>query len=120
MIQLLVNSWPARDTNGRWEIMVLPSEIGGESFLVIGDNGARASDFETMNFQNSRVLANLSSILSPLGQLGDGTFLATGAVVNADAREGRSVILNTGYSVDHDCVLGEIVHVSYGALCRKC
>jgi len=38
-----------------------------------------------------------------------------GVVVNADAQIGRGVILNTGCSVDHDCILQDFVHISPGA-----
>lgn len=35
--------------------------------------------------------------------------------MNAGACIGRGAILNTGCSVDHDCILGMTVHVSPGA-----
>ena len=38
-----------------------------------------------------------------------------GVVVNPGATIGDGVILNTGCSIDHDCVLDECVHVSPGA-----
>jgi len=115
MISFLDLAWPTRDTHGRWKVVGLPSEIGGEKFCAIGDNTARARVFDTLGLHGSRVLAHPSSIVSPSAQLGAGTFLAAGAVVNADARVGRGVILNTGCSVDHDCELGDFVHVSPGA-----
>lgn len=37
-----------------------------------------------------------------------------GAVVNADAHIGMGGIINTGVSIDHDCVLGMGVHLSPG------
>ena len=48
-------------------------------------------------------------------ELGAGTVLLAGAVVNTGARLGRGVIVNTGASVDHDCLLGDLVHVAPGA-----
>lgn len=38
-----------------------------------------------------------------------------GSVVNAGARVGDHVILNTCSSVDHDCIVEDFVHVSPGA-----
>jgi acetyltransferase-like isoleucine patch superfamily enzyme len=35
-------------------------------------------------------------------------------VVNADSQIGQGSILNTCCSVDHDCILGEAVHISPG------
>lgn len=47
--------------------------------------------------------------------LGEGTFIAAGAVVNAGTQIGKAVILNTSCSVDHDCVVGDGVHIAPGA-----
>ncbi|WP_455436903.1 hypothetical protein [Hungatella hathewayi] len=38
-----------------------------------------------------------------------------GAVINPDVRIGQGCIINTCTSVDHDCTIGEFVHVSIGA-----
>lgn len=37
------------------------------------------------------------------------------AVINPGSRVGRGCIINTGATVDHDCVLEDFVHVSPGA-----
>jgi acetyltransferase-like isoleucine patch superfamily enzyme len=37
------------------------------------------------------------------------------AAVNSGTRVGRGAILNTGASIDHDCELGDFVHVAPGA-----
>ena len=60
-------------------------------------------------------LVHPSAVISPTAQLGDGTVVMAQAAVNARARTGRGCILNTGCSVDHDCVLGDCVHVGPGA-----
>ena len=65
---------------------------------------------------------------SPLGQrhppFGPGARLGrdrgghggfAGAVIQPDAILGRHVIINTGATVDHDCRLGDFVHVAPGA-----
>lgn len=44
---------------------------------------------------------------------GDGCF--AGAVVNAGVRINPGAILNTCCSIDHDCLLGDAVHISPGA-----
>ena len=44
-----------------------------------------------------------------------GTVAAPLSVVNRASRIGKSVILNTSSSVDHDCVVGDFSHVSPGA-----
>ncbi|HMX17116.1 MAG TPA: DapH/DapD/GlmU-related protein, partial [Rhodocyclaceae bacterium] len=47
-----------------------------------------------------------------------GTVLMAGVVVNPEPRIGSHAIVNTGASVDHDCVIGDGVHVAPG--CRIC
>lgn len=46
---------------------------------------------------------------------GPGTFVALGAIVQADAKVGAHVILNTGSIVEHDCRIGDFVHIGPGA-----
>lgn len=47
--------------------------------------------------------------------LGEGTFVAAGAVINPGAKVGRNAIINTNSSIDHDCTIGDFVHVAPGA-----
>lgn len=46
---------------------------------------------------------------------GDGCQILALAAVCANARLGHSVIVNTASSVDHDCVIGDGVHIAPGA-----
>lgn len=46
--------------------------------------------------------------------LGPGTVIAAGAVVNPGCRIGSSVIINTSASVDHECIIGDAVHICPG------
>lgn len=48
-------------------------------------------------------------------EIGKGTVIVAGAVVNPGAVIGKGCIINTGASVDHDCVVADYVHVSVGA-----
>ncbi len=48
-------------------------------------------------------------------QIGEGTVLLAGAVVNPCAQVGRHCILNTGSVVEHDCRVGDYVHLSPNA-----
>ena len=48
-------------------------------------------------------------------QLGAGTVIFAGVVIQPAVRIGSQVIVNTAASIDHDCTLGEAVHVAPGA-----
>ncbi len=39
-----------------------------------------------------------------------------GAIINADVRIGRHVIVNTAAVVDHDCRVKDFVHIAQGAV----
>lgn len=55
------------------------------------------------------------SIVARDAELGAGTVIAAGAVVNPAVQIGQSVIVNTSASIDHECVIGDAVHVGPGA-----
>lgn len=54
------------------------------------------------------------SIIAGDVNVGTGAFVAAGVVVNSGATVGGHVILNTSCSVDHDCVIGDGVHLAPG------
>jgi sugar O-acyltransferase (sialic acid O-acetyltransferase NeuD family) len=47
--------------------------------------------------------------------IGEGTVVIAGACINVGVRTGEACIINTGATVDHDCVLAEAVHICPGA-----
>lgn len=48
-------------------------------------------------------------------EIGEGTVVMAGAVVNVCTKIGKHCILNTGSSVDHDNRIGDYTHISVGA-----
>ena len=48
-------------------------------------------------------------------EIGEGTVIMAGTVINPDARIGKGVIINTGATVDHDDKISDYVHISVGA-----
>lgn len=48
-------------------------------------------------------------------EVGDGTVIVAGAVVNPGAEVGDNVIINTSASVDHDCIIEDGAHICPGA-----
>lgn len=115
-IAFLDTEYPDRKNNGAWPIWGTPSVKGPEQwFCAVGSNATRAHLFETLDLYDPPILIHPFSSVSPSARLGLGTLLVAGAVVNANAQTGRGVIVNTGCSVDHDCVLDDFVHISPGA-----
>ena len=56
-----------------------------------------------------------AAILSPSVTLGEGCFVAAGAIVGTRSRIGRGAIINSGAIVDHDGEIGENCHIATGA-----
>lgn len=50
--------------------------------------------------------------VSPTAIIGEGSMVFHGSVVQARAKIGRHVIVNTAASIDHDCVIGDFSHIA--------
>lgn len=87
-------------------------------FVAIGDNDGRLK-CAGQAVQAGFVLPTLVHPRAHLGsrvELADGTVLMALAVVNVDTIVGACSIVNTGAIVEHNCHLGEGVHVGPGAV----
>ena len=109
--------FPELQENGAWPVVssdMKPTE-GSDFFVSIGSNGRRASTDQGLEYPSMPILAHPNSTISRHANIGPGTAVVAGAVINGFARLGRCCIINTSCSVDHDCVLGDYVHISPGA-----
>lgn len=113
------------DAEERWggEILGLPVrgpleaalEIGIDGAVIaVGDNGARADVARRIDLPWIAV-AHPAAWVHASVDLGPGTVVFAGVVMQPDTAVGRHGIVNTGASVDHDCRLGDFVHVAPGA-----
>jgi sugar O-acyltransferase (sialic acid O-acetyltransferase NeuD family) len=85
--------------------------------VSIGDNATRARIWAWLRaegFEFARAV-HPDARIGRGAEVGSGTVVMAGAVVNSDARIGENVIINTGATIDHDCVIGDGVHVAPGA-----
>lgn len=108
---------------GRFSVLggedMLPEALrsGVEGAIVaIGRNDVRvqkAGMLERLGFKMATAV-HPSSVVAGDVQIGHGTVIMAGVVINAAARIGRHVIVNTGATIDHDCVLEDGCHVSPG------
>lgn len=87
------------------------------AIAAFGDNAARlrwCGLLEEAGF-DVPVLVHPRAWVSRHAEVGAGTVLCAMAAVGPGARLGRAVIVNTGATVDHDCMIGDGVHVCPGA-----
>ncbi|WP_234419940.1 acetyltransferase [Priestia megaterium] len=86
------------------------------AFVAIGSNNARLKWTEKLSHHGFKIpiLIHPSSTVSAKSSIGEGTVIMAGAVINTDAKIGRSCIINTASTIDHDCILHQGVHTSPG------
>ncbi len=48
-------------------------------------------------------------------QIGSGSVIMAGAVIQAETEIGKGVIINTSSSIDHECKIGNYAHISVGS-----
>lgn len=87
-----------------------------ETIFAIGDNKIRkrvAGDFKG---KVASALVHSSAVVSKNCTVENGTVVMANACINAAAKVGRHVIINTGAVVEHDVELEDFVHVSPGAV----
>ncbi|MGE5361474.1 MAG: acetyltransferase [Bacteroidales bacterium] len=87
--------------------------VGAYVVLGIGSNRTRRAVANRLGGAFGTVV-HPSAIVHPSALLGSGSVVFAGAVIQPGAAIGRHVIINTAASVDHDCVLGDFVHVAPG------
>lgn len=84
--------------------------------VAIGDNATRRR-ISTELRRGGTLLAiarHPSSVVAPDVELGPGTVICAGAVINPASRIGCAVIVNTNSSVDHHNHIGDFAHVAPG------
>ena len=57
-----------------------------------------------------------SAVVAADAQLGEGSQIMAGVVIQPGCRVGANAILNTRASIDHDCCIGEHVHIAPGSI----
>ncbi len=111
-----------RDGFDRW----LGQQNGGRFFCAVAIGGARGVErVELQRWLVGRGLSPLTArhrtaFIADDSILGAGSQLLAQSAVAVGARLGEACIINTGATVDHECVLGDGVHVCPGAHLAGC
>lgn len=111
------------DAQARWgrEILGVPidgpihsEQIGSApAIIAIGNNRARQAIVRRLQAQWISV-RHPDTTVHPSVSLGKGTVVFAGAVIQPDTTIGAHSIVNTAASIDHDCIIGDFVHVGPG------
>ena len=99
-------------------ISVLHQSNGLSPFIIsIGNNQIRKTIAEQLKTSFGKAI-HPSAIISPNSLIDEGTVVMQGAIVQSCVTIGKHCIINTGASVDHECVIEDYVHISpHATLC---
>lgn len=91
-------------------------EFAAEADIIaVGDNANRKAEADAHIGQHWDVVVHQTAVIPRNLQIGEGTVIMAGAVIQPGARIGKHCIINTLASVDHDSVLEDFVHIAPGA-----
>ena len=93
----------------------LASILKNDVFVAIGNSQVRRKIMEQLTVQNIPILIHPDAIVAEDVKIGDGTAIMAGTVINSGTVIGKGCIVNTCSSVDHDCEIGDYVHIAVGA-----
>lgn len=95
------------------------SRYGADSFVVaVEDNNERKRIFETLKQHlTPATIVHTSAIVGSTVTLGEGSVVLANAVVNSSI--GVDTIVKPGVVVDHECVIGNHVHLGTGTFVRS-
>lgn len=86
-----------------------------EVIVSIGDNGMRKRVAEKLRCKFAKGIVHPKAVFSQTASIGEGSVVMAGAVVNAGTVIGNHSVINTCASVDHECQIGDYVHIAPGA-----
>jgi acetyltransferase EpsM len=83
--------------------------------IGIGNNITRKLVAEKLFNKNFGVVKHPSSIVANTSTIDDGSVLMSFSLLNPGVRMGKHCIINSKASVDHDCQIGDFVHIAPNA-----
>jgi len=93
----------------------LKSDKNTKAIIGIGDNALRKQIATSFDFKWINAIHPFSFI-DPSVDIGLGTVICAGGIIQPGASIGNHVILNTKASVDHDCTVGDYSHIAVAHL----
>lgn len=113
----------SKESFGKYSVMGLSTDFRRfvdtttDFFVAIGNAAVRQHIQKRIEEEGGKiaVLIHSDAVVADDVEIGKGTVVMAGVVVNTGARIGEGCIINTASSVDHDCMIGDFVHIAVGA-----
>ncbi len=93
------------------EVVMIDCDV----IIGIGNASVRKRIQESVPDEKMITLIHPDAVVAEDVAIGVGTVVMAGAVINPGARIGKGCIINTCSSVDHDCIVGDYVHIAVGS-----
>lgn len=94
---------------------IAQSEINDTLIISIGDNHIRKKIVNTLNTNYTKAIHKRAVISDLDVEIKQGTVVMANAVINPNTIVGEHCIINTASVVEHDCKIGDFVHISPNA-----
>lgn len=96
---------------------ILTYKETSDFFVAIGNNFIRKRIQERLEIEGLSVatLIHPNAVIGLDVEIGIGTVIMAGTVINSSSKIGKGCIINTSSSIDHDNVIEDYVHISPGA-----
>lgn len=103
------------------DLPAIAARLGVPAYVLgIGTNADRRRVGEQMRESAPKLTAvaaiHPSAAVGRDVEIGPGTVVMAGAMINPSCRIGRGCVINTGASLDHDCVMGDYASLAPGAV----
>lgn len=113
------------DNESRWGMTLMGILIKGpianlaqqrpqKAVIAIGNNAVRQRLADELKLQWISAIHPQACVHSSV-EIGAGTVLFAGAIVQPETTIGAHVIVNTSATIDHDCIIGDYVHLAPGS-----
>ena len=108
------------DDENEKKVICRPEEIpdGARVVIAIGDNSMRQNVAKRLRNNGKNLIFPIvqhpSAIISDRVRIDIGNMFCAGSIVIVGSIIGRFCIVNTATTVDHDCLLGDFVHLGPG------
>ena len=89
-------------------------DVEGPMIIAIGSNKIRRLLAERYEIDYAKAFHPNTSISSSV-EIGNGSVVMAGVVIEADTLIGKHCIINTSSSINHECRIGDFVHISPNA-----
>tara|TARA_R100000655_G_scaffold9940_2_gene24402 strand:+ start:154 stop:777 length:624 start_codon:yes stop_codon:yes gene_type:complete len=86
--------------------------------LGIGDNFLRSKIAEKIEAKGGEIISVIhpKAIVSNTSKIEAGTFISVNSTINCFVEIGMHCVINTGSIIEHECIIGDNVHIAPGAV----